>query len=314
MRKKILSVVVALVFVLGISGLALANNGALGDFNAQYPANTLGSSCSICHTNAPNTNPYGAALVGQGATGDAIAAAMFQAVETVDSDGDGATNIQEINQGFFPGDPTSTPPPVGVTITITAPVGGAIIASGSTTNITYDAPAEVTSVKVKYSLDNGVTWGIAQEGVGSVLGSFVWTVPTPTKNKTKTLVKVIGFNASNAKVGSGKSAAFTIETVTITAPTSLDTLTGGGSFTINWLTNGTKAPVDRIKLLYSTNNGTTWKLITKTAAGTGNPGTFTWTPVASVPKLKPNSLIKVILMDAAGNTVGSDVSDKFSIQ
>jgi hypothetical protein len=314
MRKKVLSIVVALVFVLGITGLALANSGALGDFNAQYPGNTLGSSCSICHTNVPNTNPYGTALVGQGATGDAISAAMFQAVEGVDSDGDGATNIQEINKGFFPGDPTSTPPPSGVTITITAPAGGTVIASGSTTTITYDTTAALASVKVKYSLDNGLTWANAAGAPGTVANTFDWDVPTPTKNKTKVLVKVIGFNASNAKVGSGKSAAFTIETVTITSPTSLDTLTGGGSHTITWLTNNTSAAVDRIKLLYSTNNGTTWKSIVATAAGTGNPGSFIWNPVATVPKLKPNSLIKLILLDAAGNKVGTDVSDKFAIQ
>jgi hypothetical protein len=314
MRKKVLSVLVALVFVLGISGLALADTGAFNDFNAQYPATTI-SGCNVCHPpSGPPTNPYGDDLLANGGSGANIPAATFVAVQGLDSDGDGATNIQEINQGFLPGDPTSTPPATGVTITITSPAGGASIASGSTTTITYTTSAPVDHVKVKYSLDNGLTWANAAGAPGAAVNTFDWNVPAPTKNKTKVLVKVIGFNASNAKVAADTSSAFTIETVTITAPTLNQPVPQGGSFTITWLTNNTSATVDSFQLLYSTNNGTTYKPIFTAPAGTGNPGTYTWNPVAAVPKPKPNSLIKLILKDAAGNKVGTAVSAKFTIQ
>ena len=311
MNKKYLSVLIALAFVLGIVGIAYANQGAFNDFNAKYPFNTI-AGCTICHTQTgPPTNPYGSALKARGGTANNIPNSVFVAVENLDSDGDGATNIQEINAGFYPGDPTSTPPPV---VDITSPISGDIVPSGALDfPITYSSAANVDSVKVKYSIDNGLTWLPAVEGTGSVLGSFSWDVPTLKKNKTQVRVKVIGFQGT-LKVGADKSAAFTIETVSITAPAPGQVVTAGGPFTITWLTNGTSAAVDSFQLLYSTNNGTTYKPIFTAPAGTGNPGTFTWDPVATVPKAKPNSLIKLILKDATGNKVGTAVSSKFTIQ
>ena len=68
---------------------------------AQYPAATNLETCGTCHasfdgSNA-STNPYGAAF--------ATAGFSFTAIEGDDSDGDGTSNIDEINSdaGFFPG-------------------------------------------------------------------------------------------------------------------------------------------------------------------------------------------------------------------
>ncbi len=65
--------------------------------------------CLICHTTTPPTkqvNPYGADLARQGTT---RAEAAFRAIEKLDSDKDGFTNIAEIRAGTLPGDPTSKP-------------------------------------------------------------------------------------------------------------------------------------------------------------------------------------------------------------
>ncbi|MDQ7820795.1 MAG: hypothetical protein QN173_08550 [Armatimonadota bacterium] len=65
--------------------------------------------CLICHTATPPTkevNPYGADLAKQGKT---RAEAAFRAIEKLDSDKDGFTNIAEIQAGTLPGDPTSRP-------------------------------------------------------------------------------------------------------------------------------------------------------------------------------------------------------------
>ena len=110
MKENISAVlVVALALVLGFAGIVSANTGALANFNTQYAGNSFGNSCSICHTTAPTTNPYGAALVGAGGTGGSILPAQFVAVEGLDSDGDTFTNLQEINAGTFPGNPASFP-------------------------------------------------------------------------------------------------------------------------------------------------------------------------------------------------------------
>ena len=307
MEKKILGVlVVSLALVVGFAGIASANNGALTDFNAEYPGNSYSNSCRICHTaSPPNTNPYGTDLVGEGATGNNIPPATFAAVEGLDSDGDGFTNIQEIDAGKFPGDAASRP---GVSITITAPIAAQVIPSGLPFSITYDAPPEVSSVKVKYSLDGGVTWLSAAGTPGT--GSFDWDVPTPVKNSTKALVRVIGFDAGDKKLGSGKSARFTIEVVSITAPAPDETVTKGSVYPVTWITNGTKGPVDSATVFYTFGSSGIWKAATGTVV---DPlGSFTW----NVPSPVKNKIVKlkVVLKDLAGVTVGKAVSKAFLLQ
>ena len=326
MNKKIFSVLVALTLVFGFGGIALANDGALADFNTHYTNAGATYSCNLCHLIPPGTptlNPYGTALLAQpGVTGSAIPDAAFLAVENADSDGDTFSNLDEITAGSLPGYSNDVPPPVGGVINITSPNGGEVIPSGLPFPITYDASDNVASVKVRYSLNGGVTWFIADDAGGSVIGSFNWAVPTPKKNKTKALVKVIGFtgpDGTGTRVDADRSLPFTIETVTITSPTTTDTLTGGGSFPITWVTNGTSAAVDSFELFYSTNNGLTWKRIFKSAAGSGDPGTYTWDntslrPIPSPANPKPKSFIRLLLKDSTGATVGTDVSNKFTIQ
>jgi hypothetical protein len=307
MKKNILAVsVIALTLVLGFAVIASANNGALADFNAQYPGNSYGGSCSICHTSAPTTNPYGTDLADFGATGGNILAETFVAVEGLDSDGDGYTNIQEINTGTFPGDRASHP---GITIGIIAPNGGEVIPSGSIFTILYDAPAEVSSVKVRYSLDGGGTWLPAAGTSGA--DSFDWNVPTPAKNKTKALVKVIGFNTANKKLGAGRSdAPFTIEVVSITAPVPDEVVTKGSVYPLTWTTNDTKNPVSSAKVFYTFGSGGIWKPADGTVV---DPlGSFSWN-VPSPAKAKIVKL-KVVLKDALGVIVGNAVSKAFIVQ
>jgi hypothetical protein len=138
---------------------------------------------------------------------------------------------------------------------------------------------------------------------------YDWTVPTPIKNKMNCLVKVIGYDASDKKVGADKSdSTFTIEVVKVTSPDGGETLTGGGLHTITWQTNVTKKPVEKVVLSYTKNGGRKWKKI-ETIVGS-NPGTYAWT-VPVVTKIKSKCKVKVVLKDAKGNTVGSDTSDGY---
>jgi hypothetical protein len=109
---KVLGAISLLSGVLSAVGFAVVSPPAQStpeyqsQFNAKYQ--TRGSkldSCMTCHTQQAggkeNLNPYGTDL---GATmGD------FGAVEGKDSDGDGATNIDEIKAESFPGDPNDKP-------------------------------------------------------------------------------------------------------------------------------------------------------------------------------------------------------------
>ena len=87
------------------SGLALP--GDLGSAVAKYPILSTSSlnTCDLCHTaSIPSLNPYGAAYKANGRS-----TAAFGLIENLDSDGDGFTNIQEINALTFPGNPASKP-------------------------------------------------------------------------------------------------------------------------------------------------------------------------------------------------------------
>jgi hypothetical protein len=299
MSKKIL-VLIALTFILGFAGSVLAEQAALDTFNNHY---NKSYGCNLCHTaNPPARNPYGADLTLP------VTVQKLTAIEGIDSDGDGATNIEEINANKFPGNPASKPRPK---ITITAPIAAQGIPSGGLFTILYDAPSEVISIGVRYSLDDGATWFPADGTPDVVAGSFDWNVPTPVKNSTKALVKVTGFDALDARAAVGTSARFTIEVVSITTPAPAEIVPGGISYLVNWTTNGTKAPVSGATVFYTFGSSGIWK----EAAGT--PGldpltSFNWTVPS--PARGKNAKLRVVLKDDLGATVGRAISQTFRVQ
>ncbi len=202
-------------------------------------------------------------------------------------------------------------------ITLIAPNGGEVIPSGSVFPVSWTAPAEATSFRVKYSLDKGITWRVA-DGVFSG-NSFAWNVPMPKKNRRGSRIKVIGFDAQDNRIGGDISdAAFTVESVSITSPVHADILMQGTSHVITWRTNGTREPVDSFRLFYTKNRGRTWTRIVRTEPGTGNPGRFSWdeaseNPIPNVRAAKSGSRLKIVLKDAQGRTTGIALSDFFTI-
>jgi hypothetical protein len=125
-------------------------------------------------------------------------------------------------------------------------------------------------------------------------------------------MSVEGFDGNRALVGKDTSdSMFTVEVVRLTSPNGGETWTSGNSYGILWTTNETKGDVASVKLFYTLNGGKTWKpMITLP----GNPGTYSWTvPLVTAPKTKCK--VKVVLRNAAGATIGSDISDAlFTIQ
>ncbi len=91
---------------------AAAKSSFLGDFNVRYgTAGSVLDSCSTCHSAVPSLNSYGSAWKNNGKS--------FAVIESLDSDSDGFTNLQEIQALTWPGDPASFPS--GGTTSTTAP-------------------------------------------------------------------------------------------------------------------------------------------------------------------------------------------------
>jgi C1A family cysteine protease len=98
-------------------------------------------------------------------------------------------------------------------VELTSPNGGEPVPSGGSWEITWttNVPKNpVASVKLYYTMDNGLTWKTIPAPPDNT-GSYLWSVPGVTKDKTKCKVKVILKDTKGNVVGSDVSAStFTI--------------------------------------------------------------------------------------------------------
>lgn len=114
-----LSSVLVVVAVAGVGSVAHAKPTGPLRFCETYPDSNLcavsAPACTLCHIitdpNDPSWNPYGEAVRVDLDDGDfdTMVGASLLAVEDDDSDGDGFTNIEEIEAGTHPGLDTSAP-------------------------------------------------------------------------------------------------------------------------------------------------------------------------------------------------------------
>jgi len=114
----------------------------------QYPhiEDTQLDSCSLCHISDTNfrLDPYGDDYDAAGG--------HFEAIESIDSDGDGFNNVVEIYALTFPGDPTSvptgSPPPPGGTATETPAETATAVPPSATATATSTATTTVSTPAV----------------------------------------------------------------------------------------------------------------------------------------------------------------------
>ena len=216
-----------------------------------------------------------------------------------DYDNDQIVNRSTVSYEHSADDGVVTP------LRLLTPNGGEIIPSGSGYTIEWGAPPEAETFKLRFSPDNGANWELIQEELTGT--SYESEVPTFTKNMTNCLIKVVGYDASGAKVGADTSdETFTIAVLAVTSPNGGEVVPSGDTYDITWQTNGTESEVDSVELFYSRDGGTTWKLIEE--ALIGNPGTYEWTVPGQKKNLK-NCLVKVKALDVSGNKVAVDKSD-----
>lgn len=92
---------IILLFGITFSTLKLIN--AMTDYAQDLPS-SYGSSCQVCHLSASgggDLNSFGSDFSENDND--------IEAINELDSDGDGYTNEEELNAGTFPGDPDSKP-------------------------------------------------------------------------------------------------------------------------------------------------------------------------------------------------------------
>jgi photosystem II stability/assembly factor-like uncharacterized protein len=211
---------------------------------------------------------------------------------------DGGLNWTQMDTGLTPCDPYLE--------AVVQPNGGEIIPSGSSYTVQWNAPTEAVKFELQLTKNNGTSWALIAKNITNT--NYNWTVPKPTANKTKCLVRITGYNSLGVMVFSDASDnPFTIEVAKLLSPDGGEILTSGNPHTITWRTNGTKKTVAKTKLKYSCDGGIIWKQIITL---TGNPGSYSWN-VSPVSTVKTQCKVKVVLKDTIGNTLGTDVSDVF---
>jgi uncharacterized membrane protein len=97
--------------VLAMASLGFCTPDILQAFVSTYApkTNLAAMKCGICHTSPPERNLYGKAVQAAISPGKPVDAAVFHSIETKDADGDGFSNIEEIQADTAPGDPASKP-------------------------------------------------------------------------------------------------------------------------------------------------------------------------------------------------------------
>ena len=106
MRKFTCAFLLVSSITVGTFGIACAHTGYLEEFNDKYGTRATSlDSCSTCHEVILRLNPYGEDFRDNGFS--------FDAIEQMDSDNDGFSNIAEIVDRTFPGDQVNVPPSGG---------------------------------------------------------------------------------------------------------------------------------------------------------------------------------------------------------
>ncbi len=201
-------------------------------------------------------------------------------------------------------------------VKILLPNGREIVPSGSLYDLNWESPAKAVKFKLKYSLDNGVTWQSAHPESPFVNGtSYQWSVPVPSANKTKSLVLVTGYNSKGVKVGEDRcDAPFKVEVLKLSSPDGGESVEAGSDLTLSWMTNATVAKVATIELYYTLNASAApavWKAIRGSDEPlSGDAGKYTWA-VPGLSKPKSKCKVMVVLRDGSGRKIGTDASDGY---
>lgn len=141
MKRTFYAICLAMVLTMGVSGITFASSEFLTQFNTKYgTSGTALDTCILCHgPSGPPNNPFGSDFASR-----SVGNHTFNAVlEAKDSDGDGFTNLVEINARTFPGNKNSKPsvPPDTIPPTATLSVGSFV--SPRKVNITLTATDNV---------------------------------------------------------------------------------------------------------------------------------------------------------------------------
>lgn len=182
-------------------------------------------------------------------------------------------------------------------ITLISPNGGQNWQARTIQNITWQS-ANISKIKIEYTTNNGTAWTMIADSVNSSPASYSWMIP----NTPSALCKVKVSDITNSSVTDISDSAFTISaapmlSIGVVAPNGGENWLAGTNQNITWISSD----ISKIKIEYTTNNGTAWNKIADSVNST--PASYNWL----IPNT-PSSLCKVKISDIGSSGI-SDISD-----
>jgi hypothetical protein len=170
-------------------------------------------------------------------------------------------SVKGINGFLGTGMYTLTQDPVRVETTLqhpfvhlTSPSGGESWEAGGTYPITWESRG-VSTIRLVYSLDNGLTWKSIAENVPASSGSFMWKLPSV--DSPQCIVRAYESTAGQEQDTSRRAFTISPTLVTVRSPDGGERFRSATTLEIKWESEG----METVDLSYSTDSGTTWNVI-----------------------------------------------------
>ncbi|RYE19003.1 MAG: hypothetical protein EOP51_20800, partial [Sphingobacteriales bacterium] len=175
---------------------------------------------------------------------------------------------------------------------------------GCAYNITWLTSTLYTTVKIDYSVDNGLTW-VQITGNAANNGTYAWTVPTNLAPSTQCLIRIS--NTGNLALNDVSNAPFTIGVpVTVTSFNSGETAIGCGTATISFRKS---TCLGNWYIYYSIDNGVSYSFIATVTESGAAIQSYSW--------LVPNDInvntAKIKVVNANYSSVSDESDGNFSI-
>ncbi|MDP1994646.1 MAG: hypothetical protein Q8K40_05295, partial [Ignavibacteria bacterium] len=180
---------------------------------------------------------------------------------------------------------------------LVSPIGGEYFPVDSVKQILWNS-SNVTNVKIEYSTDNGSSWTTLTNSTPAAVQSYNWTVPNTPTNYARVRISDADFPA--ASITNTSVSAFYISSLSLTSPNGGENFPIGSLQQIQWKNHSS---ISKVKLEYSTNNGSTWKTIVDSTLASAK--SYSWV----VPN-DPTLFARVRISNASNSTV-NDVSDSY---
>jgi hypothetical protein len=260
-----------------IKSITWTNAGTVEKVKLEYTTNN-GSTWNTIVENLPNTNNY--------AWNISDTSVNYSVKVRVSKQSD--NTINDISDENFS---------ISKRFALTSPNVREYWRAGEVRNITWIGTTD--SVKLEYTTNNGSTWNTIAENLSNT-NSYTWNI---SDTSVSSLVKVRVSKQSDNTINDISDNSFSIlKRFSLTSPNGRESWRAGETKNITWTNAGT---VDKVRLEYTTNNGSTWNTI---AGNVSNTNSYTW----NIADTSVSSLVKVRVSKQSDNTI-NDISDSYFI-